>query len=735
MKKLIPALTIAVLIFIMAFSPKTKRKFTIVLIPDTQHYTYKFEDRFDTYKKQMKWIADNQENENIKFVIHLGDITQHNSDEEWKVAKEAQTVLYKAKMPHSMLPGNHDYPGGGSFDSRNTEKYNLHFGPQWFEIADYRSWYGGHKGTTNDNNYCFFESEGLKFMVISLEYAPRKETLCWASEVIRKNKDRRVIIATHCYLGSGGERCNCGIGYTAIGNSHADFTWKEFIRKHSNIFMVVAGHVNDSEHHVATGLNGNRVHEILTDYQAELMDNERYGNGWMRTLTFDPDNNRVEVKTFTVLNSVTELNLLDSETGNRYSSDPNDPDHKFSFSYNMSNPLAKNVELNNISSFSDMTVNITGSGQQKRPSVAVAKNGDYLVVWEDDQDNNGKYQIYARGFYSGGCEKFPAKTVNIDPGGQQLKPKAGIADDGSFVVVWEDDKDENGYYEIRGARFTAMGVKKSHDFTVNIDGNRQQLKPDIAVAPNGDYVVVWEDDSKGEAGIYQVYARGYKSDGTQKFSPITVNNNSNGQQLKPSVAISSSGSFAVTWEDDSDRNGKYQVLCARFNAAGVKSGNDFIVNTNADGQQRNPDIAMNVTGNFVIVWEDDSNENGLYQVKAARFSPSGIKQGSDFTVNSNSNGQQITPSIAISTGGDFVVVWEDDSDSNNSFQILGRGFYANGTEKFSAKTINSLADGQQKKPDIGLNANGDFITVWEDDADGNSYYEIAARGFRGNGNQ
>ncbi len=735
MKKLLSLLTIAVLIFLVAFSPKVKRKFSIVLIPDTQHYSFLFNETLDTYKKQMQWIRDNKDAENIKFVIHLGDITQHDSDDEWAVAREAQTVLDNAKIPYSMLPGNHDYPGGGSFDSRNSAKYNQHFGPQWFEIEEYQSWYGGHKGQTNDNNYCFFEAEGLKFMVISLEYAPRKEALCWADNVIRRHKDRRVIIATHCYLRSGGSRAKCATGFTEIGNSHADFTWNEFIRKHSNIFMVVSGHVNDSEHHIETGLNGNRVHEILTDYQSERMENKKYGNGWMRTLTFDPDNNRVEAKTFTVLSSVNELNILDNEGSSPYSADPNHSDHKFSFTYNMTAALANNVEVNNVSAFNDMTVNADSRGQQYKPSVAVAKNGDYVVVWEDDKDNNGKYQVYARGFYKGGCEKFPVKTVNIDPGGQQLKPRVGMAEDGSFVVVWEDDRDNNGYYQVRAARFTSMGVKKSLDFTVNTNANRQQLKPDIAMGPNGNFVVAWEDDSNGATGVYQVFARGFNANGSQRFPAITINRNANGQQLKPAVGIARNGSFAIAWEDDSDGNGKFQVMGARFNAQGVKSGNDFTVNSNSDGQQKNPAVAMNSLGNFVVVWEDDSNENGLYQVVAARFNAAGIKQGNDFTVNTTAAGQQKSPAISISPVGDFVIVWADDSDANNAYQILGRGFLANGSEKFTARTINANSNGQQKKPSIGLTENGSFITVWEDDVDSNSYYEIVAKGLKANGTQ
>lgn len=726
MKKIILPLVIVIAIAIMGFVP-ARRKFTIVLVPDTQHYTDRFLDS-NTYNKQMNWIVANKSAENIKFVINLGDITEDNTDEQWNIARNAVTRLDNAKIPHNMVPGNHDYPGGGSFDSRNSEKFNQYFGPQWFNTLDYQSWYGGHMGNTNDNSYCFFEVDDLKFMIISLEFAPRKEALCWADQIIRNNRDRRVIIATHCYQTSGGglkKTCT----ETAIGSSGKTI-WQEFVRRHSNIFMVVSGHVTDSEYHKSTGLNGNDVHEILTDYQSELNDGKAYGNGWMKTLTFDPDDDKVSVKTFTVLSSFTQLTL-----SNTYNENPNSNDHRYSFSYNMTSPLASNIESNYVSAFSDMTVNIAGKGQQYNPNIAVAKNGDYVVVWEDDsQSPEGIFQIYARGFYKGGCEKFKTITVNMDYRGQQLKPKLSMADDGSFVVVWEDDSDGNGLFQIKAARFTSTGVKKSMDFTVNTNATRQQRKPAIAVAPNGDFVVVWEDDSNGGVGFYQIFARGFKADGTQKFAAVTVNNNGHGQQLKPAVAIDANGKFVVAWEDDNNGNGLFQILAARFSANGVKQGSDFTVNTSGDGQQRTPAIGMNAEGRFVISWEDDSDGNGNYQVRAARYNPSGIKQGNDIAVNTVSAGQQKAPAVTVYPSGDFVIVWQDDQDTNGFYQILGRGFNAGGTQKFADEAINTSDNGQHKKPAIGCDNQGNFIVVWEDDIDKNNYYEIVARGFNMNGN-
>ena len=71
-------------------------------------------------------------------------------------------------------------------------------------------------------------------------------------------------------------------------------------------------------------------------------------------------------------------------------------------------------------------MNSEPDGQQLRPAVAIDSDGDFVVVWEDDQDGNGFYQIYARGFASDGKEAFADIAVNQVASGQQLKPAIGM---------------------------------------------------------------------------------------------------------------------------------------------------------------------------------------------------------------------------------------------------------------------------------------------------------------------
>lgn len=284
--------------------------FTVVLLPDTQNYSEKYPD---TYVAQTLWIRERVKEDNIKFASHLGDIVQTSTKKpEWENADKAMRLLDDV-VPYSLAPGNHDLV----LKTRDSKLYNEFFSPARFKEC---KWYGGHMGETNDNNYCFFEAAGMKFMVLNLEFAPRDETLEWAGGVASRHPEHRVIVATHCYMRPKGRDTACATSYKIAGNS-GEQMWQKLIRKQPNIFLVVSGHVLGTGLQSSVNDAGDKVVEMLTDYQGL----PNGGDGWLRTLKFVPDENKIHVKTYSP--------LLD-----KYNDDAKE---SFSLDYEMTAPLRK----------------------------------------------------------------------------------------------------------------------------------------------------------------------------------------------------------------------------------------------------------------------------------------------------------------------------------------------------------------------------------------------------------
>jgi len=723
MKSTILVLLISILSLTFSSSPnksQSESDFSIILLSDTQYYSLKdkWKDRPRTYNKQAEWIAKNTKKENVVFTIHLGDMTHRNTKPEWEVASEAHAILDKFNLAYSVVPGNHDYKIEGNHVRKNDNKlYNKYFGPDRFAN---KSFYGGCFENDNDNNYCYFEHDEHKFLVISLEFAPRKDVLCWANDLITQHKKHNIIVVSHCYQKVGGDHAECGLAYDVIGSDGKD-VWNELISRHSNVVLALSGHIGDSEFRTRIGQNGNKVYEILTDYQfEEWHDNEYYGNGWMRKLKFRPSQNRIEVESFTVLNEITTFGR------STYNSDPNHKDHKYPINDVV---LNRNYQFKNDKIlFNDRTINQSSTLNQKKPKVSSSNaNNSFVSVWQDNRNSPINYGIFARSFNQDGCALSNDFKVSVGNKGNKINPDVAVFDDGSFIVVWQDDKDGNGYYQIACRKFNSLGQPLSKEIIVNSNYNGQQLNPKVVASKNGSFVITWDDD-KDKNNYFQIHAAVFNKNCKKVVGDFAVNSVSDGNQRKPNIAMDSNNNYFVVWEDDSDNNKYYQIYCAGFQSLSKsKLFKDMVINQDYQGQQLNPVIDADASGSFTVSWEDDKDKNGVFQIYAASFDINGKRIHKDIVVNQFPNGQQLKPNISKDkANGNYYIVWQDDKDGNDVYQIKFASFTKDGKRISKDKTINKDESGQQLKPSI-TTINSHNIILWQDDTDGNGYYEIVGK--------
>lgn len=290
--------------------PAASRKpFRLIMIPDTQEYANAGVERIgwpwkDTrsaiFYKQTDWIAANRDALNIRMVAHVGDIVQSDFAAEWDVAGRAFQTLDDSGIPYAVCLGNHDMGFRlNSYEKRDWDTsvsrethFNETFTPERFEK---HPWYGGafQKGV-NDNYYCFAEADGLKFLLIALEFKPRDEVLAWANRICETYPDRRVIIVTHLNLRPDGRLENRETPEYEITGNNGEQLWRKLTGVQTNIFLVLSGHYTGEATLTSTGKSGNTVHQILADYQSW----PNKGDGYLRILTFIPDEDRIDVQTY-----------------------------------------------------------------------------------------------------------------------------------------------------------------------------------------------------------------------------------------------------------------------------------------------------------------------------------------------------------------------------------------------------------------------------------------------------
>jgi len=203
-----------------------------------------------------------------------------------------------------------------------------------------------------------------------------------------------------------------------------------------------------------------------------------------------------------------------------------------------------------------------------------------------------------------------------------------------------------------------------------------------------------------------------------------VNTNAEGDQHNQGIAALTGGGFVVTWSDFSsnpeDPNGavRGQVLAAD----GTKLGDEFLVNTSTFGNQGLPIVTGLDNGGFVVAWTDIAF--GDLNVRAQLFDANGVKVGSEFVVNSFFGGFQFNPTLTALSGGGFVAAWVDSVGDGSGYCVAAKIFDDDGNEVSSQFLVNSNTSFNQQHPTIAALSSGGFVAAWTDQSDSTARAQI-----------
>ncbi|GAB3816834.1 phospholipase D-like domain-containing protein [Micromonospora zhanjiangensis] len=359
---------------------------------------------------------------------------------------------------------------------------------------------------------------------------------------------------------------------------------------------------------------------------------------------------------------------------------------------------------------SDVVVRTGGSTawNYRTPDVGLAANGDAVVVWADDGNGNGGYEIRSRRVHPDGT-MTPVVNINSQADGDQSEPSVAVLPDGRFGVAWQD-RSTAGASSIRYASFSATDARVSavsggYDVPVQAVAKGTYRRPDLALDAAGTAAIAWEDDADGNGG-YSIRARTGTFAGVfGALVAVHTGDLSDGQQLDPAVGAGPAGTWYVAWTDDyagrTGYDGKPQSLIyvrgftgttAAFAARAV-SGPIYRWTNNSSGvytvteqtayqsdrvgRQSHPDLAVDGAGNAVVTWQETGQTTGLTsgssgtEVWARGVGPTGTTENlfpeyrlSVFTAN-----RQDAPAVGVDQAGYLTVLYVDDWDGNGGTQL------------------------------------------------------------------
>ena len=305
--------------------------YVFAIIPDTQDYTSN-PAIADTFGNMTDWLVEQKDSLAIQHAIHVGDIVQFGAESQWEIAEDAMERL-DGELSYTLAIGNHDQqrPGFSSAFSFETD-VDTYFTLEQvgataaqgggtydgFDVGEDTFENGNSYANSIRNHYTTLTTpDGTDWLIFSLEFGMPDDVLRWASEVIEDHLNHRVIIDTHSWNGGDGRVTptteplttdNGGWGYAIRDNprgvNDGEDAWREFASKYPNITFTFNGHnfMGGAETVVSYGAGGNPLHQVFVNYQNGAWAGvegvgTNGGNGAMRLMVIDPDNDRITTHT------------------------------------------------------------------------------------------------------------------------------------------------------------------------------------------------------------------------------------------------------------------------------------------------------------------------------------------------------------------------------------------------------------------------------------------------------
>ena len=344
--------------------------------------------------------------------------------------------------------------------------------------------------------------------------------------------------------------------------------------------------------------------------------------------------------------------------------------------------------------------------------------GNFIVTWTSDGQDGSGYGVYAQRYDAAGAASGAEFQVNTTTSNWQMESSIAMSDSGNFLISWSSAGQDESGFGIYARLYNASGVPLGAEFRVNTTTPGNQRYSSVAMDLSGNFVVTWTSTDQ-DGGGDGVYARLFNSAGAPAGGEFRVNTFTTGDQRYSAVAMNTGGDFVVTWKSELQDGDGFGIYAQRYNASGTAQGGEFLVNSFTTGNQIDPTVAIDQNGNFVISWTSwfqDSSENGIY---ARRYNSAGTAQGSEFKVNTHTLSNQEYSAAAMGGNGDFVITWlSRGQDPGGTAGIYAQRYTAAGVPQDGEFRVNLSTAQDQISPAVGMDADGNFVVVWESpDAD------------------
>jgi hypothetical protein len=362
-------------------------------------------------------------------------------------------------------------------------------------------------------------------------------------------------------------------------------------------------------------------------------------------------------------------------------------------------------------------------------SLAVVADGGYVVVGRT-AEGGGSGSVWLQRVGADDRLVDPPRHVGTDRDSRffgSTAPVVGTAADGSIVVAWTAPGNHvNTTIHVR--LFDAAGRPRSSAFRVS--GGLESMLPELAVAPDGSFVVGWTGLTDGRNP--DAFARRFAPDGSPVGERFLLHDDTHRDQILGGLALAPDGRLAAVFDSWEGEGLFFEVLLSLFAPDGTPELLDARVNVLPElawASQYEATVVRLADGRWLVVFAGPAEHGETlvqHSVFGRLFTPEGSPLGPETVLPQVLSGEQRRPAAAPLADGGFVVLWTEDcplfgdvdcslpeSYRDGSFAgVYGRAFDATGEAAGDDFRVSGLAEGSQMRPAIAAGPAGDVVATW-----------------------
>ena len=314
------------------------------------------------------------------------------------------------------------------------------------------------------------------------------------------------------------------------------------------------------------------------------------------------------------------------------------------------------------SSIGPFQVNEYQGIDQSEPSVGTLRDGNYVISWHSlNQDGSG-YGVYAKVYSSNSIVLKSEFLVNSETTSDQMYPSVGTFSNGGFVIAWQQSPTTNNPSSINAQRYNPDHSKNGNQILLTGPSNVIRQQVSVGAFSDGGFVMVY---NRVNSTTNLVNAQCYHADGSLVLAEAFQVNTYTGTPTAsttnnhPKIGMFPDDSFVIVWQNYGYDNSGYGIYAQLYSSDCIQYGDQFQVNTYAQGDQTNPGVGTFVGDNnqFIVVWMSGANSD-FPGIRGQIFNSDSSTFGAEFSI----YGTPEIPYLSTFSDGGYLVAYDFNND-------------------------------------------------------------------------